>query len=65
MGYALALLGCRMLSASRVVHRDGPVSVAAAFTPDEFLRLVEKAGLKGASLTRHWPCRFLLTWKAN
>ncbi len=61
-GYLLALTGCHVLSGSRIVHVDGPTSVAAAFTPSEALFLAERAGLQGASLTRHWPQRFLLTW---
>jgi len=64
-GYLLALVGCHMLSGSRVVRIDGPISVAGAFTPREALLLMERAGLQGASLTRHWPQRFLLTWKAS
>jgi SAM-dependent methyltransferase len=61
-GYALAWWGTRVLSRSQVVHTDGPLSVAAAFTEDEFRALAERAGLSGARLTRHWPCRFLLEW---
>ena len=64
-GYLLALVGCHMLSGSHVVHVDGPTSVAAAFTPSEILALAKRAGLRGATLTRHWPQRFLLTWKAS
>jgi len=64
-GYLLALVGCHLLSSSRVVRFDGPVSVAAAFTPSEVLALAERAGLQGAVLTRHWPQRFLLTWSVK
>jgi 2-polyprenyl-3-methyl-5-hydroxy-6-metoxy-1,4-benzoquinol methylase len=61
-GYLLACAGVRVLSRSPVVHHDGPVSVAAAFTPAEIRSLAGRAGLEGAILTRHWPRRFLLTW---
>ncbi len=64
-GHLLALVGCHVLSGSRVVHVDGPVSVAAAFTPGEILQIAEQAGLRGATLSRHWPQRYLLTWKAS
>ena len=64
-GYVLALAGCHVLSRSRVVHFDGPTSVAAAYTPGEVLSLAERAGLRGANLTRHWPERFLMTWSAQ
>ena len=62
-GFALAWAGCRLLSGSRVVHHDGPVSVAAAFTPGEAIDLARRAGLDGATVTRHWPQRFLLAWR--
>jgi hypothetical protein len=58
----MAVVGCHLLSGSRVVHVDGPISVAGAFTPGEALSLAEQAGLQGATLTRHWPQRYLLTW---
>jgi 2-polyprenyl-3-methyl-5-hydroxy-6-metoxy-1,4-benzoquinol methylase len=61
-GLALAWAGCRLLTRSEVVHHDGPASVSAAFTPGEVLDLARQAGLEGASLTRHWPQRFLLAW---
>jgi 2-polyprenyl-3-methyl-5-hydroxy-6-metoxy-1,4-benzoquinol methylase len=61
-GYAMALVGCHVLTSSRVVRADGPASVAAAFTPSEGLALAERAGLRGATITRHWPHRFLLSW---
>lgn len=63
LGYTLAWLGTRLLSASRVVHVDGPRSVEAAFTTAEAADLAARAGLTGAVLTRHWPYRFLLTWR--
>jgi SAM-dependent methyltransferase len=64
-GYFMAVIGCHLLSGSRVVHVDGPISVASAFTLDEVLSLAERAGLRGATLTRHWPQRFLLIWSAR
>jgi SAM-dependent methyltransferase len=62
-GFLLAQVGSRILSASPVVHVDGPRSVAAAFTPAEALGLALQAGLEGASVKRRWPCRFLLAWE--
>ena len=64
-GYLLAVFGTRLLSRSRIVHIDGPLSVAGAFTPDEALQLCEQAGLNGATVSRHWPQRFLLTWSRS
>ena len=59
-GFLLAYLGCRLLSRSPIVHYDGPVSVAGAFTPREALDLAACAGLRDATVTRHWPERYLL-----
>ena len=64
-GYALAWAGCRLLSRSPIVHHDGPVSVAAAFTTGEALDLAARAGLAGATVSRHWPQRFLLAWETR
>jgi 2-polyprenyl-3-methyl-5-hydroxy-6-metoxy-1,4-benzoquinol methylase len=63
VGLLLAYLGTRLLSTSPVVHTDGPLSVAAAFTPAEMRTLAARAGLKGATVARRWPFRFLLTWR--
>jgi 2-polyprenyl-3-methyl-5-hydroxy-6-metoxy-1,4-benzoquinol methylase len=61
-GYLLAYLGSRILSTSRVVHSDGPQSVAAAFRPNEVLELAQQAGLQGATVQKRWPYRLLLQW---
>lgn len=61
-GYALAWVGCRVLSRSSVVHTDGPMSVQAAYHLREVYRLAEDAGLQDAVISRHWPQRFLLSW---
>ena len=63
LGYGLAWVGCRLLSRSPIVHFDGPVSVQGAFRMDEAVDLADRAGLRGARLTRHWPERFLLSWR--
>ncbi len=65
IGYRLAYYGSRILSRSPVVHVDGPRSVEGAFTTDEALRLAEQAGLKGASVARRFPSRYLLTWERH
>jgi len=44
------------------VRFDGPVSVEGAYTDAEILRLAQRAGLENANVSRHWPCRFVLTW---
>jgi 2-polyprenyl-3-methyl-5-hydroxy-6-metoxy-1,4-benzoquinol methylase len=62
-GYALAYLGTRVLSASDVVHSDGPRSVEGAFTVEELVALAQRAGLGQVRVTRRWPCRMLLEWE--
>ena len=64
-GYVLAWLGCRLLTRSPIVHVDGPLSVRAAFSLDEVRQLAEECGLSGATLTTHWPQRFLLDWRPS
>jgi 2-polyprenyl-3-methyl-5-hydroxy-6-metoxy-1,4-benzoquinol methylase len=61
-GLTLAHLGVRLLTTSPVVHVDGPRSVEGAFTPAEAVALAEGAGLRGATVARRWPFRYLLTW---
>lgn len=56
-------LASRLLSRSRVVHADGPLSVRAAFTVAEMTALAEQAGLTGATVRGKFPCRQLLTWE--
>jgi SAM-dependent methyltransferase len=60
VGWLLAWLGTRLLTRSDVVHTDGPLSVAAAFTVDEAVGLARNAGLTGIVVQRHWPFRFRL-----
>lgn len=64
-GWALAWGVGRILSRSRVVHHDGPVSVQAAYTVQEILDLGREAGLVGLSVRRSWPQRWLLEWRRN
>lgn len=62
-GYALAVVGCQLLTRSPIVHTDGPLSVRAAWSDAEVRGLAEAVGMADAQLTHHWPQRFLLTWK--
>ncbi|MCA9212517.1 MAG: methyltransferase domain-containing protein [Planctomycetales bacterium] len=63
LGYTFAVVGCRLLTRSPIVHTDGPLSVRAAWSDAEVRELAEDVGLGKARLTHHWPQRFLLTWK--
>jgi len=61
-GLVLARLGTLVLSGSRVARVDGPLSVRAARTPDEYRGLLHRAGLAAATVRRIWPERVLLEW---
>jgi len=63
LGYALTVIGCQVLTRSRVVHTDGPRSVEAAFAFAEAVALVTRSSLRGASIVRRFPERFYLTWR--
>jgi SAM-dependent methyltransferase len=62
-GYWLARWGSRVLTRSQIVHTDGPLSVSAAFTAEETLQLARQAGIDHATLSQHWPQRFLFSWR--
>jgi 2-polyprenyl-3-methyl-5-hydroxy-6-metoxy-1,4-benzoquinol methylase len=61
--YAGIWLATRILTRSDVVAVDGPLSVRAAWRPDEALELAGRAGLDGATVRRRFPCRWVLTWE--
>jgi len=63
IGLALAVVGTRLLSGSRVARVDGPLSVRAARTPAEYRGLLDAAGLGDATIGRIWPKRVLVTWR--
>jgi len=63
LGYGLAWIGCRLLTRSPMVHVDGPLSVQGAFTVDEAWSLAKKASLQNTKIVKHWPQRFLMTWR--
>lgn len=64
-GYLVCWAGTRLLSRSPIVHVDGPLSVAGAFTLDEIQQLAEQAGLTDCQINRRWPERFVITWQRS
>ena len=62
IGLFLAQTVSRILSRSKIVHADGPMSVRAAFTTDEVNELTVSAGVPLPEVHCHWPQRMLLTW---
>ena len=61
-GLTLAVVGTAVLSRSRVARVDGPLSVRAARTPAEYRMLLDRAGLREATIHRAWPQRAILAW---
>ncbi len=64
-GYLMCWVGTRLITRSPIVHVDGPLSVASAFTLAEIQQLAEQAGLTDCQISRHWPERYVLTWKRS
>jgi len=62
-GLTLAYFAGHVLSSSPVVRVDAVRSVRAAFTMQEALVIAEAAGMKGATVHRRWPARYLLQWR--
>jgi len=62
-GYFAAVVGCRLLSRSWIVHHDGPASVRAAWTIEELADFASRAGMSNARVTPTWPRRMLLVWR--
>jgi 2-polyprenyl-3-methyl-5-hydroxy-6-metoxy-1,4-benzoquinol methylase len=59
----LTYFGCQLLSRSPVVHKDGPISIRAAFTMEEAVALAREAGLTDVCIKPRFPVRWLLTWR--
>ncbi|MDG1991422.1 MAG: methyltransferase domain-containing protein [Pirellulales bacterium] len=62
LGLFLAQLGTRVLSRSSIAQIDGPLSVRAARTVEEYHRLFREAQLPDPTLQRAWPERVCVTW---
>ena len=62
LGLFLAQLGTRVLSRSSIAQIDGPLSVKAARTVEEYHRLFREAELAVPTLRRAWPERICVMW---
>jgi flavin-dependent dehydrogenase/2-polyprenyl-3-methyl-5-hydroxy-6-metoxy-1,4-benzoquinol methylase len=58
-------IATRVLTRSKVVHFDGPQSVRAAFTIDEFNRIAKEIGFASFEIRRKWPCRFVFVGETD
>jgi 2-polyprenyl-3-methyl-5-hydroxy-6-metoxy-1,4-benzoquinol methylase len=63
-GSLLAASVPRVVTRSPVVHTDAVLSARAAFTIEELGRLVQRAGLVGATIRPAFPARMTLSWMA-
>ena len=61
-GLILVYMCVPLLTRCKVNLVDGARSVRAAFTMEEARSLVNRTGLSGAVVEKHWPCRYLLKW---
>lgn len=62
-GLALAYLSGYLFTRSPIVRFDAPASVRAAFTPQEFRRIADRAGCSDGRIELRWPYRFLMDWR--
>ena len=62
LGYGLCYVSCRLLTSSPIVHYDGMRSVEGALKISELEKLMKRARLDAASVTRRWPQRFVIQW---
>lgn len=63
LNYLQVTLAARLLSASHVVHYDGPTSVRAAYTVSEFENMAAQAGLADCRVETRFPCRLMMIWR--
>jgi hypothetical protein len=49
-----------LLSRSRVIRHDGPLSVLKGFRRKELLSILERVGIRGARLKWRWAFRWVL-----
>lgn len=60
VAYASIWLLARLLPTSPMYQHDAPLSVRRAFTQDELMRVVHRAGYASAKITWHWAFRWVV-----
>lgn len=65
IAYWGAWLMPRLLHGTYLSKHDGPVSVQKAFTRDELLTILHKAGVDHVTVKWRWPFRYLVIAKTN
>jgi 2-polyprenyl-3-methyl-5-hydroxy-6-metoxy-1,4-benzoquinol methylase len=61
LNYILTMAGTRLLSKSKIVHIDGPLSVRAAFTVREMEIILKESGLNRFDISRQFPGRLFVS----
>lgn len=61
LAYLLYTTVGKMFLHTRLLREDGALSIIRSFKTDELTRLSERAGMKDARVTRHFPFRLVLT----
>lgn len=54
-----------VLARSHITAHDGLVSIKRSYTPAEFLRMAEAAGMNGAHVAVQFPWRMALVWDTD
>ncbi len=62
-GWIVARVGCFLLTRSRIVRYDGPLSARAAWTRRELREMAEQAGISDAAVVRAPRWRMCLIWR--
>jgi ubiquinone/menaquinone biosynthesis C-methylase UbiE len=52
-GFVAAWLAARATTRNRLTRNDAPLSVRRAYTPEELVALLDRAGIEGATITTH------------
>ncbi|MBI4840745.1 MAG: methyltransferase domain-containing protein [candidate division NC10 bacterium] len=63
--FLLTWASLHVVSRSRLIHHDGPLSVRRGFLPEELLALAGEAGWAGAHVSRHPFFRLALVGEKN
>jgi ubiquinone/menaquinone biosynthesis C-methylase UbiE len=65
MAYFLYTTVGRIILHNRLLREDGALSILKSFTPDEIVKLGEKAGLANVTVEKHFPSRLVLSARSN
>ena len=61
VAYAFFTTIARLFLHNRLIREDGALSILRSFTPDEFMKLGNRADLKNVTVEQHFPSRLVLS----